>query len=78
MAIVRRRRIIRRATPIEVSPDFVPSYKDPRGLSHLLTGKGKIVPRSRTSISQKRQKLLAREIKRARHLAMLPFVTVLK
>jgi small subunit ribosomal protein S18 len=43
-------------------------------LSQYLTDRGKIVSRKRTGVCAKHQRRLAREIKRARHLALLPFV----
>ena len=64
--------------PMEVADEFIPSYKRAQELRPFLTGKGKIVPRELTTLSLKRQKLLVREIKRSRHLGLLPYVTVLK
>jgi small subunit ribosomal protein S18 len=49
------------------------SYKDPQTLGRFISQQGYITPRSKTGLSQKLQRRLAREIKRARHLAMLPF-----
>jgi small subunit ribosomal protein S18 len=49
------------------------NYKNPSALSKFVTPQGYIVPRSKSGLSQKEQRRLAREIKRARHLAMLPF-----
>lgn len=49
------------------------NYKNPSSLSKFVTPQGYIVPRSKFNLSQKEQRRLAREIKRARHLAMLPF-----
>ena len=49
------------------------SYTDPQFLAKFVSEQGYIVARSRTGISQKLQRQLAREVKRARHLAMLPF-----
>jgi small subunit ribosomal protein S18 len=49
------------------------NYKNPSTLSRFITPQGYIVPRSKSGLSQKKQRRLAREIKRARHLAMLPF-----
>ncbi len=46
-------------------------YKDPRTLSRYVTEGGKIKPRRQTRLSAKRQRELATEIKRARHLAFL-------
>jgi small subunit ribosomal protein S18 len=54
-----------------IQADF--SYKDANTLGRYVTPQGYIIPRSKTGLSQKQQRRLAREIKRARHLAMLPF-----
>jgi small subunit ribosomal protein S18 len=48
-------------------------YKDPEPLRRYLTGQGKIRPRRQTGVCAKHQRRLAREVKRARHLALLPF-----
>ncbi len=53
------------------------NYKNTRLLSRWLTPSGSIVARSRTGLSVKLQRRLAREIKRARHLALLPFTSTL-
>ncbi len=49
-------------------------YKDVKLLQKYLTGTGKIEPRKRTGASMKHQRILAKALKRARHLALLPFV----
>lgn len=49
------------------------SYKRPTELYKYVTDFGTILPRVETGLSQKQQRRLAREIKRARHLALLPF-----
>ncbi len=51
-----------------------PDYKDVRILSRFITERGKIVPRRLSGVSAKNQRKLALAIKRARHLALLPFV----
>ena len=50
-------------------------YKDPEFLKKFLNGQGKILPRRLTGTSQKYQRRVAQAVKRARHLALLPFVT---
>lgn len=50
-------------------------YKDPSFLIKFLNSQGKILPRRITGTSLKNQSKLAIAIKRARHLALLPFVT---
>ncbi len=48
-------------------------YKDAELLRRYLTEQGKIKPRRQTGTCAKHQRSLARAIKRARHLALLPF-----
>ncbi len=50
-------------------------YKDPDFLLQFVNEQGKILPRRITGNSLKYQKKVAVAIKRARHLAMLPYVT---
>lgn len=52
-----------------------PDYKEFEVLKQFMTDRGKILPRSRTGLSQSEQRKLAIAIKRARHLARLPFVS---
>ena len=49
-------------------------YKDINTLSGFITERGKILPRRITGVSAHHQKLLEAAIKRARHVALLPFV----
>jgi small subunit ribosomal protein S18 len=49
-------------------------YKDIQTLEQFVTDRGKILPRRITGVSQYHQKQLAQAIKRARHMALLPFV----
>lgn len=48
-------------------------YKDPETLKRSVTERGKILPRRITGPCDKHQRMLAREIKKARVLAYLPF-----
>lgn len=50
------------------------NYKDTELLKKYISKFGKIVPRYYTGVSLKNQKKLAREIKRARMMALLPFI----
>ena len=50
-------------------------YKDPDFLSRFLNEQGKILPRRLTGTSLKFQRKVSQAVKRARHLAILPYVT---
>jgi small subunit ribosomal protein S18 len=50
-------------------------YKDPNFLKKFLNEQGKILPRRLTGTSLKFQRKIAQAIKRARHIAILPYVT---
>jgi small subunit ribosomal protein S18 len=49
-------------------------YKDINTLIQFITERGKIIPRRITGVSAYHQRQLAQAIKRARHMALLPFV----
>ncbi|MCX8516240.1 MAG: 30S ribosomal protein S18 [Alphaproteobacteria bacterium] len=49
-------------------------YKDVRLLSRYVSEKGRMVPSRISNVSQKKQRLLSNAIKRARFLALMPYV----
>jgi small subunit ribosomal protein S18 len=49
-------------------------YKDVKLLSRFISERGKILPSRITSVSAKKQRALSQAIKRARNLALLPFL----
>jgi small subunit ribosomal protein S18 len=49
-------------------------YKEPAKLRRFISDRGKIEPRRRTGTCARHQRALALAIKRARHLALLPYV----
>lgn len=49
-------------------------YKDVKTLQRYINSIGKIESRKRTGASMKHQRLLAKALKRARHIGLLPFV----
>ncbi|OQX73132.1 MAG: 30S ribosomal protein S18 [Bacteroidetes bacterium 4484_249] len=49
-------------------------YKDPDFLMRFLNEQGKILPRRITGTSTKYQKKVAKAVKRARHIGLLPYV----
>nr|MBS0038241.1 30S ribosomal protein S18 [Saprospiraceae bacterium] len=50
-------------------------YKDPDFLLQFVNEQGKLLPRRITGTSLKYQRKIATSVKRARHLAMLPYLT---
>lgn len=49
-------------------------YKDVKLLSRFISERGKILPSRITAVSAKKQRALSQAIKRARNLALLPYV----
>ncbi|MBI3316225.1 MAG: 30S ribosomal protein S18 [Candidatus Omnitrophica bacterium] len=49
-------------------------YKDISRLRYFVTERGKMIPSRISGASAKSQRHLARQIQRARHIALLPFV----
>ena len=62
----------KKMSPINISQKI--DYKDIDLLSLFLTEQGKILPRRATGVTVQQQKKLAKAIKRARVLSLLPFV----
>ena len=72
MAILGKTRIC----PFKEDPKLIEkiNYKEHKFLTKFLTDQGKIIPAHVTGVSSKYQRLLTKEIKKARILALLPFV----
>ena len=49
-------------------------FKDVKLLQRFVSERGKIVPSRITAVSTKKQRVLARAIKRARNMALLPYL----
>ncbi len=49
-------------------------YKDPRTLKYFITERGKIIPKRISGCCAKHQRSVSQAIKRARTIALLPFV----
>ena len=49
-------------------------YKDIKLLQRFVSERGKIVPSRITAVSAKKQRDLAKAIKRARHIGLLPYI----
>jgi small subunit ribosomal protein S18 len=75
-AVGARRPFYRRRKSCPFSGPNAPviDYKDVRLLSRFLSERGKIVPSRITAVSAKKQRELAQAIKRARFLALLPYI----
>ncbi len=50
------------------------NYKEPRTLKYFITERGKIIPRRISGACAKHQRTLTNAIKRARAIALLPYV----
>lgn len=62
------------AEQVKTKSEEMADYKDPTRLKRFLTERGKILPRRITGLSAKQQRQIALAIKRARHLALLPYI----
>ncbi|MFZ5366250.1 MAG: 30S ribosomal protein S18 [Patescibacteria group bacterium] len=56
----------------------LPDWKNPEILLKFVSERGKILAKLRSGVCAKHQRRLARAIKRARYLALLPFITQVK
>ena len=50
-------------------------YKDTESLKRLISQNGKILSRKRTGVNAMEQRMLARAVKRARYMSLLPYIT---
>ncbi|HOJ88820.1 MAG TPA: 30S ribosomal protein S18 [Pseudothermotoga sp.] len=69
----RRKRKIKKCKLCEMKVEYV-DYKDIRLLNEYLSDKGKIIPKRVTGNCAKHQRMIKVAIKRARHMALLPFI----
>jgi small subunit ribosomal protein S18 len=76
MADAQRRPFFRRRKTCPFSGEGAPKidYKDVKLLQRYVSERGKIMPSRITAVSAKKQRELATAIKRARNLALLPFL----
>ena len=68
--IFHRRKVCRFCADASLQID----YKDPKALKYFITERGKIIPRRISGTCAKHQRALTAAIKRARTIALLPFV----
>lgn len=71
-----RRPFVRRRKTCPFSGRNAPKidYKDVKLLSRYVSERGKMVPSRITAVSARKQRELSRAIKRARYLALLPYI----
>ena len=76
MSTAPRRPFFRRRKSCPFSGPGAPviDFKDTKLLSRYISERGKIVPSRITAVSAKKQRELAQAIKRARFMALLPYV----
>ena len=63
-----------KSNPLKAADITVIDYKDTAKLRRYLSERGKILPRRTTGICAAHQRQLTVAIKRARHIALLPYV----
>ena len=64
----------KKASPFAHADASPIDYKDVKLLQRFVSERGKIVPRRITAVTAKEQRQLAKAVKRARELALLPYV----
>ncbi len=64
----------RKTCPFSGDNGLTIDYKDVRLLQRYISERGKIVPSRITAVTAKKQRELAKAIKRARFLGLLPYV----
>lgn len=76
MAVMNKRRFFHRRKVCRFCTDanLVIDYKDPGMLKYFITERGKIIPRRISGTCARHQRRLALAIKRARKIALLPYV----
>lgn len=72
-------KFIRKLRPVPTNCPFcaaksVPDYKDAAMLGKYITERGKLLGRARTGVCAKHQRRVEQAVKRARIIALLPFV----
>jgi len=73
----KRRKIVLEAVPRNCpfcKNDTTPNYKDVETLQKYMSDRAKLLGKDHTGLCAKHQRRLSIAIKRARHLALLPFV----
>lgn len=78
MAAPEKKTFFRRGKTCPFSGEGAPAidWKDVKLLENFISERGKIMPSRITNVSQKKQRELAKAIKRARYMALLPYVQI--
>ena len=71
--VFHRRKVCRFCADSKIEID----YKDQKLLKYFITERGKIIPRRISGTCSKHQRMLTHSIKRARTIALLPYVGTL-
>ena len=77
----KRRKIVLEAVPRNCpfcKTNTNPDYKDIATLERYMSDRAKVLGKDRTGICSKHQRRLSVAIKRARHLALLPYIPTIK
>lgn len=72
----RRGRGRKKIDPFDSDPNTTIDYKDVELLKRFISPRGKILPRRITGVRARNQRKLTRAIKRARAIALLPYVVI--
>lgn len=75
--MIKKRKPKRFKRAMKINKNVVFSYKKTDVLSKFVNEQGSIMSREESGLTQKQQRQLAKSVKRARHLALLPFTQVL-
>ena len=67
------RKIRKKACPLCSDKNLVLDYKNPEQLKKFVNERGKILPRRTTGACAKHQRDITLAVKRARHIALLPY-----
>ncbi len=67
------RKIKKKVCPLCADKNLVLDYKDADQIKRFVNEKGKILPRRATGACAKHQRVITNTVKRARHIAILPF-----
>ena len=68
------RKVRKEVCPMCGDKNFVLDYKNAEQLKKFINDKGKILPRRATGACAKHQREITLAVKRARHIAILPYV----